>query len=578
MQGQPRTTFNLASEPWIPVAYLDGSSAELSILQTFQDASQIRCLQGDIPQQVLPILRLLEAILYRTLPTQEDEGEGLSEVETLDLWKRLWERGKFDTEPIEEYLDYSGARFDLMDADHPFFQVAGLEYVGKGSDGVGELVADVPKSEKFLFSMRNKDQVTDLSLAEAARWLVFQQSYATAGIKTPVKGYSRAKSGKAYAPKGLGGTGLLGAEGGVYLEGGNLCQTLLLNLVLYDERRGSGPSIVGEAAGEPSWEREPPGPDMRPSVMGAPANPVQAYTWQSRRMRLVFDESGERVTGVVSCYGDIPAVINGNEADPMTGWRLSAPQMKKLGLSQLPYMPRTHDPERAIWRGLSALVTREKGTGDCRPGVIRWFELLSDEGVLPKESVPSVAVHAQGMSYGTQSSVFEDGIDDVFQVSSEVLKHDSTASKQAVEVVSQTDQAVEELVKFVRNVQRAGGDKCAKNVAQAKASRVRSEAFGALDLLCRERIAAFPVTTDEGVVDYCNAWRDGIHSKLLSLADAYIREEGPSFFAEHFDTLDNMNKGQGMTVGKASMFLRIGLNKILGPMRASKDVQRGDAR
>lgn len=578
MQGQQRMTFSLASEPWIPVAYLDGHSAELSILQTFQDASDIRCLQGDIPQQELPILRLLEAILYRTLPIPEGSESGLSEDATLGLWKQLWSKGRFDTEDIEDYLGYFRDRFDLMDANNPFFQVANLEYVGKGPDGVGELVADIPKPEKFLFSMRNKDQVTDLSLAEAARWLVFQQSYATAGIKTPVKGNSYAKHGKAYAPKGPGGTGLLGAEGGVYLEGSNLFQTLLLNMVLYDETRHTGPSIVGENAGVPSWELESPGPDMRPSVMGVPANPVQAYTWQSRRMRLVFDEDGTRVTGVVSCYGDIPAVINGDTADPMTRWRLSETQQKKLGLSLLPKMPMVHDPERAIWRGLSALVACEKGAADCRPGVIRWFELLSDEGVLPEDAIPSVAVHAQGMSYGTQSSVFEDGVDDVFRVSSEVLKHDTIASHNAVEVVTQTDSAVKELVKFVRNVQRACGDKSSKNIAQAKAARVSSEAFDALDQLCREKIASFPVTTDEGALDYCNAWRGLIHTKLLGLARDYVREEELSFFTEHFDSPDDMSKGRGMTVGRASMFLRVGLNKILGPLQATRDVQKGAAR
>ena len=51
--------------------------------------------------------------------------------------------------------------------------------------------------------------------------------------------------------------------------------------------------------------------------------------------------------------------------------------------------------------------------GDFRPGIIRWLEEIRTEVLDSEEHVLNmVAIHAQGMTYGTQSSVFETGIDD----------------------------------------------------------------------------------------------------------------------------------------------------------------------
>lgn len=571
VETDARVAFSIATDPWVPVIYLDGSRDELSMVDVFDRAASIRRIQGDVPMQELPMVRLLLAILYRAeSPSDVDEGT-FTKRDALEYWQGLWMSGKFDMNCIRGYLEYFSDRFYLDDPSHPFYQVPDLEYVGKEPDGVDELVADVPKPEKFLFSMRARGTISDLSLAEGVRWLIFQQSYAPAGIKTPVVGNSHVKSGKVYAPKGSVGTGLLGAEGGVFLEGENLFQTLMLNWVLFDEKRKNGHLICGNAAGIPSWEADETTPDLVPATIGNPGNPVGAYTWQSRRMRLVFDKTGQRVVGVVSCYGDIPSIVNGTDAEPMTAWRKSEAQQKKLGLPSVPLMPRAHDSERAIWRGLSAIVATEKESEDCRPGVVRWVELLQEEEILPRETLPYVAIHAQGMSYGTQSSVFEDGVDDVLDVSSALLRHDSPACLSSLNVIAQADEAVELLVRFVRNVQRASGDKSAKDRARVKSSYVRAQAFGEIDHLCRDRIAHFPDDGDTVIDEYCIEWRAEIRSTLLALEGEYLRECAPSLFAERYEKPEDKKSDRGVTVGKADAIFRASLNKALSPLYKEKD-------
>lgn len=543
---QREAHFNLVDEPWIPVAYIDGKLDAVSLEEALRDAGRIREIEGDQAQQVLPIIRLLLAVLYRSQPLSDGDNESA----LMGEWAAIWKRGHFDLEAIHGYLDTFRDRFDIFDAHHPFYQVPGLEYAGREPDGIGELVADVPKDEKFLFSMRNRNRLQSLSFAEAARCLVFQQSYATAGIKTPVKGYSGAKAGKAYAPKGAVGTGMLGAEGGIYLEGKSLFETLMLNWVLFDDRR-SGVPIVGCEEDVPPWEKDETTPDHRDPLPGEPYGPVQSYTWQSRRMRLVPNDEGTAVIGVVSCYGDIPRVIDASGSEPMTVWRESQTQQKKLGLPYVPLMPQVHDPSRQAWRGLASIVSFSGR--DPRPGVVRWFERLCDEHVISQDAMPTVAIHTQGMEYGTQSSVFSDGIDDRFDLSVSLLDHDSNECTQALKVIEKTDEAVSKLVNCVSNIQRAAGDKSSKAVAMSERTRVRELAYSELDGMCRARLAGFPSGTDP-VGKYCKAWKDDVHRKIRAAASEYVESSDRSYFDEH----------DSMTVGRALAILSAELNKVLG--------------
>lgn len=65
---QTKAHFNVAVDPWIPVVYLDGKRGDVSMEDAFRNAGRIREIEGDQAQQVLPMLRLLLAVLYRSQP------------------------------------------------------------------------------------------------------------------------------------------------------------------------------------------------------------------------------------------------------------------------------------------------------------------------------------------------------------------------------------------------------------------------------------------------------------------------------------------------------------------------------
>lgn len=541
---QPTAHFDLLREPWIPVERLDGTTGSLSIREALVGAHCVRRIAGEIPGESLALLRLLLAFVYRIYALPEEWGERAR----AGLWEELRTSGSFDEDRIDAYLAEFSGEFDLFDAKHPFYQVPGLAYMGsaKEFDPVSEFMLDVPKPEKFLFSMRGARHLDTLPLDLAARYLVIAQAYDVAGIKSPVVGNTSAKSGKAYAPKGALGTGWCGALGGIYLEGGSLFETLLLNWVLF--LRNVPVAVSGDL---PPWERDVPSPD---TCQREPTGPVDLLTWQSRRMRLVPTEDGRAVRGVIISYGDVLVPANRQRFEMMTGWRESQQQKKKLGTATVPLMPVAPDTARALWRGLPGLLSVADGHDRLRPGVINWMDELQDMQSADDWRL-NVRIVCQGLSYGTQSSVVDDAMEDSVDLRAALLREDSEAVSEMLDVIEKTDKAVNHLIQFVQNVERSQGDwrryeSYSDAAASASREDVRERAYDALDGLYRSRIASFP---DAGVLEYCASWRSDARSIIGRLAREYVSERHVSFFSER----------NGVSVGKALIWLNGALAKTL---------------
>lgn len=524
--GKHDVHFDLLVEPWIPVEWGNGEYGTTSIREALTKAHLIRRISGDIPGEPFTLLRLLLAIVYSAYSRLESCGER----EKRAVWEELRVRGAFDEGFIESYLAEFPREFDLFDAEHPFYQVPDLAYLGssKEYDPVSEFMIDVPKPEKYLFSMRGSKHLEKLSFDLAARYLVTAQAYDTAGIKSPVVGNTSAKGGKAYAPKGALGTGWCGALGGIYLEGRNLFETLLLNWVLFL----NNVSIIA-SDDLPPWEREVPSPD---TCQREPTGPVDLLTWQSRRMRLIPSEDGASVCGVIISYGDVLLPANKQGFEMMTGWRESKQQQKKLGTATLPLMPVTLDSSRALWRGLSSLLAVVGEQCDLRPGVIRWMDELQSVQS-PEDWRLHVRIVCQGVSYGTQSSVIDDAMTDSIDLRATLLRGGSEDVTKLLDVISRTDRAVGALVQFAQNVEKSQGDRrryeaYSDSAVQAMRDDVREAAYDELDGLYRARIAEFP---DGAVEEYCIAWLKETQAILRRLARAYVSRQHVSHFSEHGD-------------------------------------------
>ncbi|XVV06695.1 type I-E CRISPR-associated protein Cse1/CasA [Actinosynnema sp. CA-248983] len=474
MSGPEPLSYNLIDEPWLPVRTMRGTVEDLSLLDVFRRAHEVSALVGDIPTQVFATTRLLLAILHRAV-------DGPSSV---DHWEELWETPELPAGEVERYLRGHRARFDLFDPAKPFLQVAGLRTEKGEVSDLSKLIADVPNGRPF-FTTRLGGPLS-LSFAEAARWLVHCHAFDPSGIKSGAVDDPRAKNGKGY-PIGVAWSGLLG---GVLPEGRTLRDTLLLNLA----PRSTTAMARTHERDLPAWERDAVGPNEEEPGGRAPTGPVDLYTWQSRRVRL-FPRAG-RVTGVLICNGEPLTPQDKFRIEPHTAWRRSTAQEKKLRRA-LVYMPREHDPERVVWRGLQSLLPgaekpqSQDAAAFITPAVLEWLAEIED--VIGADY--PVRLHTSGMAYGGQSATTTEVVDDALSLHAVLLSRDAERlAHTAVACVASAERAAQALGKLARNLAAAAG--CGRDEREGPRARATESAYAGLDTRFRVWLTSLRRDTD----------------------------------------------------------------------------------
>lgn len=502
MTAEPAQKFNLVTDPWVSCHMLDGDIRELSLMDLFRDGASIRRLAGELPTQDYAILRILLAIAYSSMPAKIDDP--------LQYWQRLWIRPAEFIDPVVDYLQEWEDRFGLFDPSAPFMQVADLHTKSGNVDGVERLIADVPSGHQY-FTTRAGAGLETLTYAEAARWLIHVHAYDPSGIKSGAIGDPRVKGGKGYPI----GTGWAGGTGGMFFEGATIIETLMLNLDLgYAAREASHHDF-------PAWEQDPSGPAPRDAT--APTGWVDVLTWQSRRVRL-FPESGA-VTGVLVSNGDALARQN-MFADPMTAYRFSEPQTRKLKLDSV-HMPREHDPDRTVWRGVAPLLTQRgnapvdnKGHRLLLPSqTVEWIAGLRNEDILSDRVVNARLI---GVVYGPQSSTFAEIIDDSLAVHVALMAETSRAlAAVVIGAAEQTARAVWDLGTMAGELTRAaGGD------PEMTRDAVRQSAYFDLDEPYRRWVNALDDTKNPDPAR--EEWNTTARRILRARATEQIEFAGPA--------------------------------------------------
>ncbi len=502
MNPSDRLSFDLVHEPWLSVRDLDGRPGELGIARTLGLAHELAGLSGDVATQTFALTRMLLAVLHGALAGPRDDGE----------WKALWAAETLPVAPAEEYLARHRDRFDLFHPGTPFLQVADLHTASGKTTGTPTLIADVPNGNKFFTTRLGVD--FSLTYAEAARWLVHAQAFDISGIKTGAVGDDRVKGGRGY-PIGVAWGGLIG---GVLLEGATLKETLLLNLMTCDFAEYARDPQVDRAA----WERDPVTSAEEVPGGRAPTGPVDLYTWQSRRIRLIPIDG--RVRDALVCNGEPLTPQNKNGTEPHTAWRRSEPQEKKLG-RPLVYMPREHDPDRAIWRGLQSLLpgtaSRQKkdAAPALSPGILNWLGHLGLEDMIARDR--AVRVRAIGMVYGSSNSVTDDIIDDALSLRAVLARQDAGG---LARVATSCVEAAESAAKVLGNLAgdlaaAAGGD------GAGPRSRAMERVYAELDSPFRRWLAS--LRGDSNTIDVQADWHETTRGVVQAAADDLLSRLPP---------------------------------------------------
>ena len=493
--------FNLLYEPWIAVINEDGSTEEVGLINAFKRAHLIKMLSGELPTQDVAILRLLLAVMYAVFLRKDVNGHSadIKEAEeAFGRWNSIWSLGHFPLDVVETYLKGYEERFYLIHPQRPFYQA----HIDKGTEyGVAKLIGDISESgnKARLFSTRSGDAKERIGLAETARWLIYVNAYDDTSAKPSVRGQNMPSVG----------AGWLGKLGLVYAKGETLFETLMLNFITWDRIKDK-PFPRGEAI----WESETPSFEERREVR-TPDNPLSLLTIQSRRLMLLRDEAG--VIGYRLLGGDVFPKENAF-IEHMTLWRAN----KDSNGGE--FVPKRHDPAKALWRDFSSLLAAQAVDKNSIPGVVKWISKLHEECVISPDKM--VTFQTASVKYGDKDFFVDDVFSDKITVNANLLTkiESSMWIDRITDAVSKTDKCVWRFGRFAMDTAKAGGDDDENNL-KGVSENAREDAFFKLDVPFRKWLMS--INPEECDLELkLKEWYDLLKKTLFDCGEKILSEAG----------------------------------------------------
>lgn len=487
--------FNLLDEKWILAIDENCRIGEYSLKEIFAEAHVLKGLSGELPTQDFAVMRVLLAVLYAVYQKHDADGadaEIVDEDEAFDRWEKLWKKGGFDIDVIGGYLESYRDRFFLFHPTRPFYQapiVKGTEYLSSKLNG--EILESSNKLR--LFSSFSGDKKNQMGFAEAARWLINLNAYDDTSAKPSVRGADLPSCG----------AGWIGKLGPVYIEGNNLFQTLLLNLVLVSEDGLPFP------IGVPTWEPDTAKIDERTPI-SMPRSPVEILTLQSRRLLLSRD--GNKVTGFRLLGGDIVDKDNAF-IEQMTVWR----QDEKGNFS-----PSRHNPSKSLWRNYqSILVKNMDEKNNHLPGVVRWLRNLEDSNLIDYDAI---RISIVGVQYADKDFFVENYVNDSLDINAGLLSSMNDGwNMRIAKTVSKTDHIVSSLWSYSRNLYSICG--CDDSFCKTMANRTKAQAYYNIDLPFRSWLRNIDPFSDD-IDEVMDSWIQEVATIITDIAKELLREVG----------------------------------------------------
>ena len=522
--------FNLLHEPWIIATNLKGQEETLSLTDVLIRSHELKSLSGEMPTQDIAILRLLLGVLYAIYTRKPDyENVGDSKDACIQIWKHIWERKQFPPQDITEYLQAHKEKFWLRHPDRPFYQLADIK---KGSDFaaskmIGDLVEGGNKTQ--LFPIRSGKSKQALAYPEAARWLLYLNSFDDAAAKPTQKGLHSMS------------VGWLGRLGLVYAAGENLFETLMLNFSLLENDQ---PWAEGYAA----WELDTPATDERKQI-NVPESGEELYTLQSRRIQLKYE--GDKVVGYTLLGGD-QFPIEDAFVEPMTMWKLSE---GKAGAKDvhLPPSNAARNPAKQLWRDFAPLLVKSETAHP--PGVLQWISELEYKNII---SAKQIQICTITIKYGNMQSGVEEVWSDALSVNARLLSELGEAwIVRVTALVAQANALVVNLGNLASNIAKAAGATDGQNRRHV----AMEQAYAALDMPFRSWLAAI-VPGVSNLEDECEKWTNEARKIIKKHGENLVSQAGTQAFVGR--VVKGNNREDYYSAPKVYGWFLAGIKKIIG--------------
>lgn len=387
--------YNLLEEKWISVTSdQKGKTDKVSLVEVFENAHKYLGLAGDSETQDFAVLRVLLAVLHTVFSRFDANGEVYPQIEVdenffqlntieyeenqddysielFETWKNLWKKGEFPP-VIKEYLLKWKDHFYLIDEKYPFYQVLKEDISGDNINkkeagkifgkNINRLISESENKTSLFSPKYSKNKSKDkLTYDEIARWIITFQGYSGLSDKTTFNRGDYKKS-----------KGWIFDLGGVYLQGSNLFETLMLNLILDRDKIDDGENNIQR----PCWEYSGLQNIDRAFRTINPDNLSELYTNWSRAINIDVNYQEEDPFFLYAVK--MPDLDHRSYyLEPMTIWRFN-----KQGENKDYYTPRKHSPDQSLWRSFGLLVSNSPEDTEHRykkPGIMSWLEKIKGE-------------------------------------------------------------------------------------------------------------------------------------------------------------------------------------------------------
>ncbi|MGW5578901.1 type I-E CRISPR-associated protein Cse1/CasA [Micromonospora chokoriensis] len=404
--------FNLAEEPWLPVVWLDNTGEagdhpdEVDLVTLLTKAHLIRRILGHTPPMTAALYRLVLALMHRVYgPVSEDE------------WGALWQAEQLPAPTHSQGgagQAFQARWFELFDSERPFFQCPAVAEVPPSS--AAKLVPHLAVGNNTtLFDHTTATDEVRLSPAEAARWLVTLQAYDPGGMKTP---YAKDKSSQAAPANGMGL---------VLVEGSNLKETLLLNLMPY--LPGEDMPRNNDADDRPVWEADPPRPEPDKRH---PKGWTDLLTWPSRRVWLVPRQyDGTMCVDRVVITPGTRLAGNPEDHEWMAAHRRTRIRQGRSTKGRTttptygPWYPMRLQEHRGVWRFSQELLLAPIGGEERhwqRPPTLDHIATMSAGGYIAPDAVYTLRIFGQQLD--SKGSVIQQALEETVAAPVALLRAD----------------------------------------------------------------------------------------------------------------------------------------------------------
>lgn len=330
------TSFNVATDPWLPVTLTDGTTKIVSLRDALVRAHEIADLAAVSPPARAGLYRILTVLTYRV--TGLDDAS-----DSDDPWPRqraaALSKGRFDEAAIDTYFAQWGHRFDLFDTERPFLQDPALATeCPAGPAGLTTILWERPSGANAhtLFSPYHEANPGTASILAAVEALLAAVYYGPSG-----RCQTRAHGGGKGSANFLS-IGPLRSRVSYHPLGPTLFVTLMAHLLAPTGIDLPNPDRIADV---PEWEWE-----TLPPTSGAKPRPVGPLS-------LLAGNNGHAMLLVPGDDGR--SVVNG-----YFSWRYATKAEEVTGFD--PYLSyrtdkgktitRQADAEREMWRDVAGIL------------------------------------------------------------------------------------------------------------------------------------------------------------------------------------------------------------------------------